>query len=73
MLVQPLGDKQSQFNEYIQGCIDKYEPMQKHDRCIENEKDRVEMSLRQPQSMVVSRYFGIGLRCCSLSASSLDL
>jgi hypothetical protein len=53
MAVQPLGDRQSIYKEYVQGCIDKYQPTQKHKRCVNNERERVEMSLRQPQSMVV--------------------
>lgn len=53
MPVQPLGDRQSLYNEYVQGCIDKYEPIKKHKRCMNNERERIEMSLRQPQSMVV--------------------
>lgn len=47
MVVQPLGDRQTFYNEMIQGCVDYYG--KKGHRCIDNEKDRVEMSLRQPK------------------------
>ena len=66
MPIQPLGDKQTMYKEYMQGCIDKYDNVKKQGRCVETEKDRVEMSLRQPQSMVVSTDLGL------LSASAIS-
>jgi hypothetical protein len=54
--VQPLGDRASWYkNDFLQGCIDKYLPEKKHKRCLNNERERVEMNFRQPQSMVVSK------------------
>lgn len=41
MPVQPLGDRQTAYNEFINGCVQKFAP--KGDRCISTEKDRVEM------------------------------
>jgi prolyl 4-hydroxylase len=55
MVLQPLGNRQAKFEEYIQGCVDHYGGNtigNKGQRCINNEEGRVEMSLRQPKSMV---------------------
>jgi prolyl 4-hydroxylase len=49
MPVQPLGNRQAFYDEMIQGCV-KYYGNKGH-RCLEYEADRVEMTLRQPQSM----------------------
>jgi prolyl 4-hydroxylase len=46
MPVQPLGDRQKFYDDTIQGCVDEYG--EKGYRCLENERDRVEMALRQP-------------------------
>jgi hypothetical protein len=55
MSLQPLGNRQSWYkDEYLKGCLDKYMPEKKHKRCLSNERDRIDMNLRQPQSMVVS-------------------
>jgi hypothetical protein len=54
MPIQPLGDKASYYkNEFMKGCIDRNIPSKKHERCSINEKDRIEMNYRQPQSMLV--------------------
>lgn len=49
MPVQPLGNRQAFYDEMIQGCVKYYG--NKGYRCLEYEADRVEMTLRQPQSM----------------------
>ena len=49
MVVQPLGDRQSFYDDFVAGCVKHFG--KKGKRCIETERDRVEMSLRQPQSM----------------------
>jgi prolyl 4-hydroxylase len=49
MPLQPLGDRLSVYNDYLGGCVDFYGP--KGHRCVQTEKERLEMSLRQPQSM----------------------
>jgi len=49
MVPQPLGDKQSFYKDFIQGCRDHFG--KKGARCTQNELDRVAMTLRQPQSM----------------------
>jgi hypothetical protein len=54
MVVQPLGDKQTMYNNIIDGCRQFYEASGKAERCDDSEADRVQMSLRQPQGMVVS-------------------
>jgi prolyl 4-hydroxylase len=51
----PLGDRREMYENFMQGCRDFYGD--KGDRCDLGERDRVEMSLRQAQSVVVS--------CCS--------
>jgi prolyl 4-hydroxylase len=45
-----LGDRKSVYEEYIQGCRNFYG--RRGERCDLTEKDRLEMTVRQPQSMV---------------------
>ena len=52
--VQPLGDRQSFYNDFLNGCVDHF-GKKGGKRCIQTEADRIEMSLRQPQSMQVCR------------------
>merc|ERR1712151_645954 len=56
MPLQVLGDKQSVYEDYVQGCRERY-PGAECDNC---EKSRIEMNLRQPQSMV--NYTDIGFK-----------
>jgi hypothetical protein len=49
MPLQPLSDRQAFYENYMKGCVDTFEG--KGERCIENERERVAMNLRQPQSM----------------------
>jgi prolyl 4-hydroxylase len=49
MVVQPLGDRQAFYKEFIDGCRTHFGS--KASRCTQNELDRISMSLRQPQSM----------------------
>uniref|UniRef100_A0A7S2YGP5 Fe2OG dioxygenase domain-containing protein n=1 Tax=Entomoneis paludosa TaxID=265537 RepID=A0A7S2YGP5_9STRA len=58
MPIQYFGDKQKWYDEFIEGCV-KYYGRKGH-RCRETERDRVEMSLRQPQSM--QNYTKVGYR-----------
>lgn len=53
MPVQPLGDRQAAYDEFINGCIEKFGGKKKGgaDRCRYSERDRIAMSLRQPRSM----------------------
>lgn len=46
-----LGDRQSFYEDYIEGCRQHYGP-KKGSRCDQSEADRLVMSKRQPQSMV---------------------
>lgn len=48
-----LGDRKAVYEEYMQGCREQW-GVKGAARCDMNEKDRLEMSRRQPQSMVVS-------------------
>jgi hypothetical protein len=45
-----LGNRKTVYEVYMQGCRDFYG--KRGNRCDSTEKDRLEMSLRQPQSMV---------------------
>jgi prolyl 4-hydroxylase len=45
-----LGDRQSIYVTYMQGCRDRYGASA--NRCDSTESDRLSMNLRQPQSMV---------------------
>ena len=49
MPIQPLGDKQTFYDNYMKGCVEQY--AEKGKRCLNNERERVEMTLRQPKSM----------------------
>lgn len=51
MVVQPLGDRETFYKNFIDGCVESFGSRGR--RCIQNESDRVAMSLRQPQSMQV--------------------
>lgn len=51
MPIQPLGDRQSFYENNIQGCVDHYEPRGQGTKCIKNERIRLAMSLRQPKSV----------------------
>ena len=59
MLINPLGDRQSIYDEFIDSCRKAF-PGRKGDRCLSTEADRVEMTLRQPQSM--QNYTDIGFK-----------
>ena len=47
----PLGDRQAFYNDFLNGCVEHFG--NKGNRCVQTEADRIEMSLRQPQSMQV--------------------
>ena len=52
MPIQPLGDMQKKHHDYINGCVEHYNKQKNRGKiCLQNEADRIEMSLRQPQSM----------------------
>jgi prolyl 4-hydroxylase len=54
MPIQPLGEgAQQRYEEFMQGCVDFYNAQDKPkgDRCIQNERERIAMTLRQPQSV----------------------
>jgi len=51
MPVQPLGDKQRFYDDFMQGCYDKYQKGKPGGTCDATERDRVAMSLRQPKDM----------------------
>jgi hypothetical protein len=50
MPIQPLGNRQEIYSEYIRGCIEFYEIHGR--RCLDTERERINMNKRQPQSMV---------------------
>lgn len=49
--IQYLGDKQTWYSNLINGCVAHYGDKGGR-RCLNNERERVQMSVRQPQSMV---------------------
>ena len=58
MPIQPLGPEANErYHNYIQGCVDFYNTVtdtnksRKGQRCLDNEEERIEMTLRQPQSV----------------------
>ena len=50
----PLGDRQSFYDEFMEGCRTHYGGKKGSAACDVTEEDRLEMSLRQPSSMQVS-------------------
>jgi prolyl 4-hydroxylase len=58
MPIQPLGNQQAIYDEFLSSCVKRFGS--KGDRCISNERDRIAMSLRQPQSM--TNYTEIGFK-----------
>lgn len=50
--IQPLGDRQKFYEDFMNGCHEYYG--KKAGACDQVERDRIKMSLRQPQSMQVS-------------------
>ena len=55
MVIQPLGDRQTFYKDFLDGCREAFGS--RGSRCTNNELDRIEMSLRQPQSMQVRIMF----------------
>lgn len=51
MVVQPLGNRQQFYDDFLTSCEKAFGA--RGDRCKQNEFDRIQMSLRQPQSMQV--------------------
>ena len=53
MPLQPLGDMQSRYDRYIQGCVDLYNhhKQPKGQRCIEGDEQRIQMNMFQPRSV----------------------
>jgi hypothetical protein len=49
MPIQPLGDKQAFYEDFVDSCTKHFG--KKGKRCAETERDRIDMALRQPQSM----------------------
>lgn len=74
----PLGDRQSFYNDFLDGCVEHFG--KKGQRCVQTEADRIEMSLRQPQSMQVRSLLvdskamtdGKSLVCCDLERVDKD-
>lgn len=58
MAIQPLGNQQQAYDEFIKSCQDAYG--KKGSRCVSTERDRVAMTLRQPQSM--QNYTDVGFK-----------
>ena len=56
----PLGDKQAFYEEFIEGCRNHYGGGRKGKACDSTERDRIAMSLRQPQSM--QNYTDVGFK-----------
>lgn len=57
-VIQPLGDKQKLYDDFIRSCEEAFG--KKGSRCRSSESGRVAMSLRQPQSM--TNYTDIGFK-----------
>eukprot|EP00555_Chaetoceros_dichaeta_P002645 CAMPEP_0198249708 /NCGR_PEP_ID=MMETSP1447-20131203/1137_1 /TAXON_ID=420782 /ORGANISM="Chaetoceros dichaeta, Strain CCMP1751" /LENGTH=490 /DNA_ID=CAMNT_0043934395 /DNA_START=116 /DNA_END=1588 /DNA_ORIENTATION=+ len=51
MPVQPLGNKQKFYDDFMQGCYDEYQKGKKGGICDATERGRVSMSLDQPKDM----------------------
>jgi len=67
--VQPLGNKQQEYDTYINGCKEYYD--KKSRSCVESERDRTNMNLRQPKSM--QNYTDIGFKKIKASKQIMKL
>ena len=50
MPIQPLGNRQEFYSEYLRGCIEHHDIHGRH--CLDTERYRTNMNKRQPQSMM---------------------
>jgi prolyl 4-hydroxylase len=57
-VVQPLGDRQTIYDDFLSSCVKSFGS--KGQRCVGNERERIAMSLRQPQSM--TNYTDVGFK-----------
>lgn len=64
-----LGDRKKLYEDFMQGCRDHYG--KKGNRCDTTEDDRIEMSIRQPQSMV--NYTSTGFKKIKAPKKVFDL
>jgi hypothetical protein len=64
-----LGDRKKFYEDFMEGCRKYYG--RKADRCDTTEDDRIEMSLRQPQSMV--NYTSTGFKKIKAPKKTMDL
>mmetsp|Transcript_7159 Transcript_7159/g.8293 ORF Transcript_7159/g.8293 Transcript_7159/m.8293 type:complete len:475 (+) Transcript_7159:72-1496(+) len=69
MVLQPLGDKKTSYDNYLKGCQDHFG--KKGARCVQNELDRIAMTLRQPQSM--QNYTRVGYKKIKAPKEAWDL
>jgi prolyl 4-hydroxylase len=51
IVIQPLGDVQKRYDDFLRGCFEEYNKTGKGDICYDTEDERVAMTLRQPRSM----------------------
>jgi len=65
-----LGDRKQLYEDFMQGCRDHYGGTKAH-RCDTTEDDRLEMSVRQPQSMV--NYTSTGFKKIKAPKQVFDL
>ena len=56
MPVQRLGNRQDFYDTFMEGC--RHHERSEHAKCDETERDRIDMNLRQPQSMVNYTHLG---------------
>ena len=52
MPIQPLGDRQKFYEDYLQGCRDHWKTAGEDEMCDVYEEQRIERNNQQPQSMV---------------------
>mmetsp|Transcript_8069 Transcript_8069/g.11725 ORF Transcript_8069/g.11725 Transcript_8069/m.11725 type:complete len:513 (+) Transcript_8069:63-1601(+) len=57
-VIQPLGDRQKFYDDFLNGCVEYFGS--KGQRCRSSEEGRIAMSLRQPQSM--TNYTDVGYK-----------
>lgn len=52
MPLQPLGDVQRRYDDFMQSCVDHYDQTRgQGQRCWDTERERITMTLRQPKCM----------------------
>lgn len=72
MVLQPLGDVQARYHRYMEGCYSFWERQSgKGSLCYDYDADRIDLMLKQPQS--VRNYTAVGYKLTRAPQQAFDL